>query len=170
MIRDSEKQNCNCILISQNSGIALKNNFEINIHNKNIIIFIHHGNYDIQKIVIACNIIDHLQQFFKFENKTEEEHINTSLLREINNEYQELVQQKLNIIQTIKKTQQDLIQQVQKLDLKNLTSFLDDKFANTGKMAYKCDICNQFNGKNAKALATHKRACKKKEVLVFVET
>ena len=82
------------------------------------------------------------------------------MLTSINKEYQELVSQKLNLIQSIKKTQGDLILQVQKMDLPALTGYLDKKFANTGKTGLKCDICNIYIGKNPKSLAAHRRRCK----------
>ena len=160
IIRDVEKNKCNGILISQNSGIAQKENFEINVHNNNIIVFIHNCLYDPDKIKLAINIIDHLEPILINENKNDDETISSTCLSQINREYQELVSQKLNIIQSIKKTQHDLINQVQKIDLPALTLYLNGKFANTGKTGFNCEICNNFIGKNAKSLAAHQRKCK----------
>lgn len=161
IIRDVEKNNCHGILISQNSGIAKKNDFEINVHNHNIIVFLHNVHYDIERMQMAFNIIDHLEPYLVSKNQADDgEVISCELLTQINKEYQELASQKLNLIETIKKTQGDLIIQVQKMDLPALTKYLDKKFANTGKTGLKCDKCNVFIGKNAKSLAMHKRHCK----------
>ena len=161
IIRDVEKNKCHGILLSQNSGIAQKNDFEINVHNHNIIVFLHNVRYDSERIQLAVNIIDHLEPYLVNKDSNDEgEVISCELLSLINKEYQELVSQKLNLIQSIKKTQGDLIIQVQKMDLPLLTSYLDKKFANTGKTGLKCDKCNVFIGKNAKSLAMHKRHCK----------
>lgn len=163
MIRDVENNNCNGILISQNSGIAQKNDFEINVHDHKIIVFMHNAKYDAERIMMAFNIIDHLEPYLVSstagENE-EKETISNELLNSINKEYQELVTQKLNLIQSIKKSQGDLILQVQKMDLPALTGYLDKKFANTGKTGLKCDICNVYIGKNPKSLAAHRRRCK----------
>jgi hypothetical protein len=161
IIRDVELNRCHGILISQNSGIAQKDDFEINVHDNNIIIFIHNCNYDTFKIVLATNIIDHLEPILLKNKENYEESISSDLLMMINREYQELAASKLNLINSIKKTHQELITQVQKLELPALTKYLETKYANTGKAAFKCDICNVFYGKNSKSLAAHQRKCKK---------
>jgi len=162
IIRDIEKNKCHGVLLSQNSGIAKKDDFEINVHNQNIIIFLHHVGYSSERIEMAFNIIDHLEPYLVKSGGDDglEETISCELLTLINKEYQELVTQKLNLIQSIKKNHGDLIGQVQKMDLPMLTNYLDKKFANTGKTGLKCDKCHTFIGKNAKSLAMHKRHCK----------
>lgn len=161
IIRDIEKNNCHGILVSQNSGIAQKNDFEINVHNHKIIVFLHNAKYNEERIQLAFNMIDHLEPYLANKNDTQNsETISSDLLTLINKEYQELASQKLNLIQSIKKTQNDLIIQVQKMDMPSLTHYLDKKFANTGKTGLKCDRCNIFIGKNPKSLAMHKRHCK----------
>lgn len=159
LIRDVEKNNCHGILLSQNSGIAQKEDFEINVHNHKIIIFVHLAKYDKVRIQMAFSIIDHLEPYLSNKEEEHEEIISNEVLTLINKEYQELVTQKLNLIQSIRKSQGDLILQVQKLDLPALTKYLDKKFANTGKTGLQCDICNVFIGKNPKSLAAHKRRC-----------
>ncbi len=162
IIRDMEMNNCNALLLSQNSGIAQKNNFEINVHNNNIIIYIHNANYDPNKIALAVNIIDYLEPILLSQkNNSQEELISSELLSNINKEYQELVSQKLNLINLIKRNHSELLKNVQKLDLPILTGLLNQKFANTGKTAFTCNICNVFIGKNAKSLAAHQRKCEK---------
>jgi hypothetical protein len=43
-IHDIETQNCSGIFLSQNYGIANKENFEINIHDGNVLIYVHEAN------------------------------------------------------------------------------------------------------------------------------
>jgi hypothetical protein len=169
IIRDVELNRCHGILISQNSGIAQKDDFEINVHDNNIIVFIHKCLYDPAKIMLAVNIIDHLEPILLKNKENYEESISSDLLMLINREYQELASSKLNLINSIKKTQQELITQVQKLELPTLTKYLETKYANTGKAAFKCDICGTFYGKNAKSLAAHQRKCKKNVVAASIE-
>jgi len=170
LIRDVEVNNCNGILISQNSGIAQKNDFEINIHDNNIIVFIHNAQYNPDKILLATNIIDHLEPLIVKNTSNSEESISSELLLSINREYQELASQKLNIINSIKKNQHELINQVQKLELPVLTKFLETKYANTGKACFKCELCNSFFGKNAKSLSAHQRKCKKENIVINTTT
>ena len=59
---------CNGIFISQNSGIINKNNYQIEIVDKNIIIYIHFANHDSEKIKIAFDIIDHVYDKLYYMN------------------------------------------------------------------------------------------------------
>ena len=60
----------------------------------------------------------------------------------------------------IKKQRKEADAEFNKIDLPKLTEFLNSKFANTGKTAFKCDICG-WVGKNKMSLAAHQRKCKK---------
>ena len=159
MIRDIETNKCNGILVSQYSGIAQKEHFEINIHNNNIIIFIHDCNYNKNTIITAVNIIDHLEPIIT-NTETKSETIPADLLLEFNHEYQSLVSQKTNYMNMIKKQRKEADAEFNKIDLPKLTEFLNSKFANTGKAAFKCEICG-WVGKNKMSLAAHQRKCKK---------
>jgi len=57
-IHDVDIQNCSGLFISQEGGIVNKENFEINIHNRNVLLYIHNVNYDPEIIKIAIDIID----------------------------------------------------------------------------------------------------------------
>ena len=57
-IRDVTNNDCSGVFLSQNTGIVGKENFQMDIHNKNILIYIHCVNYDITKINLAINTID----------------------------------------------------------------------------------------------------------------
>ena len=160
LIRDVEENKCNGILVSQNSGIAQKENFEINIHNNNIIIFIHNCEYKKETMIIAVNIIDQLSPIIS-NNTTDvkSDVISSEKLLEFNKEYQALVTQKTNYMTMIKKQRKEADAEFNKIDLPKLTDYLGSKFANTGKVIFKCDICNSYIGKNSMSLAAHKRHC-----------
>ena len=161
ILYDMDKQGCHGILISQHSGIAQKGDFEINIHNQHMVVFLHNGKYNSTKLALAVNVIDHMECMLSQEVHNNEELISADILAQINKEYQEMASQKINLIQSIKKSQQDLVLQVQRMDLPSLTTYLETKFANTGKTGFPCDICKSYMGKNAKSLAAHRRACVK---------
>jgi hypothetical protein len=160
MIRDIEVNKCNGILVSQYSGIAQKENFEINIHNNNIIIFIHNCNYNKETINTAVNIIDHLEPIIT-NTDSQSESIPAETLLDFNREYQILVSQKNNFMAMMKKQRKEADAEFNKIDLPKMTEFLNSKFANTGKTGFKCDICNDWSGKNKMSLAAHQRKCKK---------
>lgn len=159
LIRDIEANKCNGILVSQYTGIAQKEHFEINVHNNNIIIFIHNCNYNKNNIITAVNIIDYLEPIVT-KTETQSDTIPTYKLLEFNHEYQSLVSQKINYMNMIKKQRKEADAEFNKIDLPKLTEYLNSKFANTGKTAFKCDICGWI-GKNKMSLAAHQRKCKK---------
>ena len=71
-IHDIETQNCSGVFLSQNYGIANKENFEINIHDGNVLIYVHEANNDPEKIKLAIDIIDHFKariNDFKLDKK-----------------------------------------------------------------------------------------------------
>ncbi len=161
IIRDVENNSCHGILFSQNSGIALKENYQIDIHNHNIIVFVHNTSYDPAKILMAVQVIDHLSPIIANVGDSEET-ISSDMLYSINQEYQQLICQKSVLVDSVKKYQKDIISQISQFDLPKLTKLLRSKFANTEHMNYECEICRVFTGKNAKALSAHMRGCKKK--------
>lgn len=62
------------IFISQHSGIAFKSNFQIDINNGNILIYIQNCDYDPEKIRLAIDIIDNLSTKLKDININNEKH------------------------------------------------------------------------------------------------
>jgi len=162
IIRDIDKKKCNGILISQNSGIALKNDYEINIHNNFIIVFLHNVEYDENKISIAINIIDSLFPIVQQQANMEYESISCEQLNLNNKEFQSIISQKKKIIKTLQENTHNIINDISKIDIPTLSSILNTKFSQSDKLTYKCNICNDFIGKNSRALAAHKRGCIKK--------
>jgi len=98
-IFDIEMQNCCGILMSQKSGISLKNNFQIDIKNKNVLIYIHNMNYDSDKILLACDIIDNLtNKINELSNCDNTINISSNSLQLINEQYQRFIAKKEAII------------------------------------------------------------------------
>lgn len=87
-IRDVEYQKCHGILLSQHSGVNNKQDYQIDIHDGNILVFIHFANYDESKLRIGVNLIDHLDNILKkHKNMNEDAQISMEQLSEINKEY-----------------------------------------------------------------------------------
>jgi hypothetical protein len=89
-IRDIDNTKYNGIMLSQTSGIICKDNFQIDIHNNNILVYIHKADYDISKIKLAVNTIDFLSDKI-LTMKDNKINIDAELLKEINSEYQQLI-------------------------------------------------------------------------------
>jgi hypothetical protein len=162
--RDIDVQNCHGILLSQKTAIVNKNNFEIEIYNGNVVVFLHNVNYDADKIRTAVDIIDHFQQVLietsdNGEDDAEKMEIGKEKLEEINVEYNTFVLNKLNHIKTIKEYNQKILTQAENFKMPNLENILSKNFANSlSSKEQICEFC-KFRAKNARALTAHLRAC-----------
>jgi hypothetical protein len=171
IIRDVDKHKCNGILLSQNSGIALKHDYEISINNNFVIVYVHNVQYNEDKIYVAIQIIDTLFPILQSQANPEHESISSELLNIINKEFQAIVEQKKNIVEQMEKHNKDMIREINKIDIPSLASFLSTKFAQAKQLNFVCDICNEYSGKNARSLAAHKRGCiRKKNPMLVVQT
>ena len=165
-IRDIEHQNTHGILISQKSGINHKQDYEIDIHANNIIVFLHFVNYDETKLRTAVNLIDCLDEKIK-KNMLMNQEIQISMeeLSEVNKEYLNFIGQKKQLIEHYKKSYKDHLKQLEEFEMNQLTSLLNKHFTNVEQLSYPCTICNAYNAKNKRALITHQNKCKKMVVL-----
>ena len=161
-IRDVEYQNKHGVMISQHSGIQNKNDFHIDIHMNQILVYVHYGNYDETKLKMAVNLIDHLDNIMeKHVNKEGQTSISIEQLSIINKEYLQFIGQKKQLIESCKKQHKDHLKQLEDFEMPQLTTMLNGIFTNVDQLSFKCDICNQFNAKNKRALITHQNKCKK---------
>ena len=85
-IRDIDVQKCCGIFLSQNGKITTKENFEINIHNGNVLVYVHDVNNDPEKIKLAVDIVDHLKdKIDKYEDSNnDQDNISKEMLEYIN--------------------------------------------------------------------------------------
>ena len=159
-IHDVDTQNCSGLFLSQEGGIANKENFEINIHNRNVLLYIHNVNYDPEIIKIAIDIIDSFKSKLDEITLTEDYSISNDTLEEINKEYQLFVEQKLAQLKMVKDFSQKMIKSIEDVQLPSLEKMLSSRFGYTTSGKFICDKCH-FVGKNRLALSVHKRTCDK---------
>ena len=160
-----DEQNCNGIFLSQNSGISSKKNYQIEIHNNNVMVFVHEAQYNQAKITAAVDIIDQLSNKIRqFKNTGGDDcHIPKEIMDGINNEYQLFLSQKNAVIEVFKESQKKVFAQIDELRFPTLDKFLATKYTVTvQKPGLKCDLCKSFTANNLKALAAHKRGCIRK--------
>lgn len=161
-----DEQNCNGIFISQQSGISGKKNYQIELHNNNIIVYVHHGEYQPAKIEVAVDIVDQLSaKMRQFKHQTEDDcTIPKEMLDTINNEYQLFLSQKNAVVDVFKDSQKKVLSQIDEIRFPTLDKYLATKYsAPIQKPGLKCDLCKSFSANNLKALAAHKRGCIRKQ-------
>lgn len=162
--RDVKKQQTHGILLSQNTGITFKENFEIEIINGLIHVYIHNVNYSIEKIKIAVDIIDNLSpNIHTLSEQSNENDINITIDQEdfddLYNEYVDFNEQKNIIIENIKTSNKQITDKIETLQLTSLKKILNKhNLLNDNEL--KCNLCNSFTGKNKASLAQHIRKCK----------
>lgn len=159
-LRDIEIQKCSGIMLAQHFGITNKNNYEIEIHDNNVLVYLHNVEYDADKIKAAVDIIDHFKYCLDdIESGTGEQiTIDKEFLDNINKEYQNFVNNKLIHIKSIKDFQQKLISQVDDIKLPSLEHYLSRMYASTASKELTCEYCN-YIAKNLRALTAHHRGC-----------
>jgi hypothetical protein len=163
-LRDVEHQNCSGIMLAQHYGITNKENFEIEINNTNVLVYLHKVEYDADKIKAAVDIVDHFKS--TLEDNTAETGdvltIDKEVLDDINKEYQHFIANKLAHIKTIKDCQQKLIAQVEEFKIPNLENYLSKLYATSSSKNDVCEYCN-YVAKNSRALVAHYRGCSQKK-------
>jgi len=161
-LHDIETQNCCGVFLSQNYGIANKENFEINIHDGNILIYVHEANNEPEKIKLAIDIIDHFKlKLDDFKEDTNIDSIPKDILNSINTEYQAFIQNKLILIKIIKDFNQKILKQLDDTKIPSLEEYLSTRYA-TSTSKYVCEYCG-FVAKNAAAKSAHLRGCATKK-------
>jgi len=167
-IRDCTENNCNGIMMSQLSGIVSKQDYQIEINNGKVLVYLHYVNYSPDKIKTAVSIIDNLSE--KLNSITNFEQSNGITIRKdnldkINDQFRSFILQKDILINTAKDIQKRLISQIEELQLPDLKIFLDDKYASVQSMQLNCNLCN-LSFQNKKGLSSHKKAHKSKNDII----
>jgi len=158
-IKNCNDNNLSGILISNNSGIATKNNFHIDISDKNVLLYLHSTNYNEDIIHTAVDILDYLTDIISKIDPAFINPLTSEQLTDINQEFQTFLHKKETVINYIRDTNKKLIQQILDIELPSLHTYLSSKFDSTKALDFTCNICHNFTGKNNKSLASHKKAC-----------
>ena len=164
-IHDVETQKCCGLFIAQNFGIANKEQFQIDIHDGNVLVYIHAVHNDAEKIKVAIDIIDHFKsKLDELDTHTDIDTISKEVLDSINQEYQMSCSQKLNILKTIKDFNTKILKQVDDIVIPSLENYLSTRYASSSSK-YVCEYC-EYIGKNQQAMSAHQRGCSVKKSML----
>ena len=168
IVVDMFKKSCqtnyaNGILMSQNTGIIGKEDFEIEIIGSNVIVYLHLVNYDECKINLAINMLNRVHDEVISANANSNNTISDATLNEIKVEYQKFVNNKEDLQQYIKNSHSAIVNKLENIKLSNMGEYLSTKFTQVDKpKLYKCNFCDFYTSNTLKGMAAHKRGCKKK--------
>jgi hypothetical protein len=158
-IRDCDIQNCCGIMLAQHRGISNKENFEIQINNGNILLYIHETKFDIDKISLGIEIVENLKiKMDELGISNADYVIGKDLLEEINQEYNFFIHQKTSLFKLIK----DITDKINEMKLPNLDHFLSKRFA-FSTSNQKENICKFCNEPVKKSVLQHQRYCSAKK-------
>jgi len=159
-----KKMNMHGIFLSHHAGIINKSNFEVELFDNLIVIFVHNTDYNKEKIKLAINIIENmyikLKDFYDVDNKK----ISKNNLDNIFKECQIFKSQKELIKTLFKDTYKNILNQIDNINLNYLDTYLMSMNYNyNNKIGLQnCSLCNVYKSYSLKAIAAHKRGCIKK--------
>ena len=159
-LRDCKSQNMNGLMISQQTGFANKSNFEIDINEGKVLLYITHVDYNPDIIESGIDLIDNLsEKIQELENMKETDGfiIDKETLDKINKEYQDFLTSKILIITSLKTDHKKIIHEIEKLALPNISLYLSGKYASVTNKFYECDECDA-KYPTQKGLNGHKNA------------
>jgi hypothetical protein len=152
-LRDATAQRCSAVLLSQKSGIVGKRDFEIELDNGNVLVYVHHAHDQPGKITAAVAVIDALAARLKNLEAAEDgdgAFLPKEVLDAINAEVQTFVQKKNSLVATVKEGAKRTVAQIEDLHLPELTKILAEKYACTEAKAFACEECARtFESKRA---------------------
>ena len=156
-------ENANGLMISQNSGIANKKNYQIDIDGTYVTMYLHNCDYNSDKIQCAIDIIDHISTKLIELNIETDNNVTFSnqLLNNINLQYTQFINKKITLKNYIQDVNKKIFQQISDLELPELSFLLKKKFSTVVNTDLNCTNCNKYNALNKKALSVHIRYCKK---------
>jgi len=161
--RDIQLQKLHGIFISQKTPITFKDNFQIDIINNLIHVYIPNCQYQIELIKIAIDLIDQLApKLLLIETKCDDEDLfsmNKTEIDELASEYRNFVIQKLSVQETIKIMSKQLLDKLEEIHLPKMKHVLT-KFGILDNESLMCPFCNVYEGKNKASLSAHARNCK----------
>jgi len=161
-IRDCEIQNCCGIMLAQHRGIANKNNFELQINNGNVLLYLHEVNFDKEKIKIAIDIVEQFKlKIDETFNNEDDCIIDKDVLYEINREFINYSNQKNNMVKLLRDFNDKMIFSINEFKVPTLEKYLSSKFASASIQSD--NICNYCEKHIPKSLSQHYRHCQAKK-------
>jgi len=160
--RDLKLQRSHGIFISQNSPIAYKENFHIDIIGNLIHLYIPNAGYDVEKIKLAVNIVDSLAEKLNMnlaETNDEVYEVSIDDFENLKKEFCDFANKKLEMLDLIKMITKQLTDKLDAIELPVLKRLTVGN-TETKNLGIICSLCNKFNAKNKASLGAHMKHCR----------
>jgi len=164
-LKAGRKNNICGIMLSQQHGISNKKNYQIDIMDNNVYVYVHQVFHDPNKIKIAVDIIDTLKKELDLIVADKNISMDKSLLDKINKEYNEIIVIRINQKTLLEDYNKNMNKLIDSIKLPNLGDFLTE---NGGSIhinhEFTCEFCNKVFPTNV-GVNNHKRACPKQKTI-----
>jgi len=169
-IRDCDIQKCSGIMFAQNTGITHKKNYEIQVNNGNVLLYVTNVNFDVDKIKTSIDIVE------QFKIKLDEINIENdnnyviehNVLEEINKEFNNYTQQKHGLLKLMREFNDKMCASVNEIKMPCIEKFLSNNFATSLTQGDKvCVYCQKYI---PKSMSSHHRYCTLKNDIDIVTT
>ena len=162
-IRDVKKHKCCGLFLSQHTGVALKENWEINVEDGKVVIYLHQVNNNPDIIKTAVSIIDAQQKFYDSQkiNGETELAISKEQLDRIHQQFRDFTTKRMEIVKKMDENHKSEKKLVEELILSELDNYLQ-RFYQYTATGIRCDYCKK-SFKNRQALASHHKGCAEKK-------
>ncbi|NCA22502.1 MAG: hypothetical protein EBS86_15370, partial [Crocinitomicaceae bacterium] len=179
--RDIQLQKIHGIFVSQKTPITFKENFQVDIINNLVHVYIPSCQYDTEKLKIAIDIVDSLSSKLNVlnSNTNSEDTVYSTTkmdMDDLANEYRNFAIQKTSIQEMVKAMSKQLLDKLEEVQLPKIKNILI-RFGMIENENLKCPYCSIYEGKNKASLSAHLRnckanSCKKKEDIeeIIIET
>ena len=162
-IRDVQTKKCHGIFLSQFSPITYKKNFQIDIKNGLIQVYIPNAGYDTDKIKTAIDIIDTISlklSIIDNDYTPDKISIPSTDIDEIVEEYKNYGIKRIEMIDLIKTNSKQMLDNMEDMQFPCLRKTLVNIGREEPDKDLKCHFCNAWTGKNKYSVGAHMRKCK----------
>lgn len=161
--RDIQAKKCHGIFLSQSSPITFKECYQIDIIDGLIHVYVPNAEFNLEKIKIAADIVDRLAPALKMvEDEYTPDNISISMneIERITEEYKRFATKRVEMIDYIKLTSKQMLDNMDEFSLPSLQSMLVSAGKIDSSNSLICPFCKKYTGKSKQSLAAHTRKCK----------
>ena len=140
--------------------MQVKENWEINVEDGNVVIYLHQVNNNPDIIKTAVSIIDAQQKFYDSQkiNGETELAISKEQLDRIFHEFRNFTAKKMGIIKELEEHNKSVTKALRELILSELDTYCQGFYQHTADVGFNCDYCGK-SWTSKKALAGHHKGC-----------
>ena len=166
--RDLQAKRMHGIMISQKSNITYKSDYEIEVIDGLIHMYLPNLNYQQDKVKVAVDVIDNMSRVLSFveEKRVAGVHVFTEeQIEKISEDYNQFIKKKMEILEIMKSNNKSMTEALDNLHMDSVRLTLTEMGLHQDNESLRCKNCT-FVGKNKGSLSAHVRNCKVKKTTI----